>query len=132
MKKALYALLIVAIIAIGYVIYQYKTSTSVDEVVNEAVVVDETADNSGTEGKAANGAGEADEVIDPVFTQDCFPRTLKQSGVSEDCFNKANFGDNSHCTPEQLKLIKEYYEKGQENDPLNDGSGRFCADDEFN
>ena len=126
MKKALLALLIAAIIAIGYVIYQAKTpnpSIVADENVNEVADVNETAD--------ANAAGE-DDVIDPVFTQDCFPRTLKQSGVSEDCFEKANFGDNSHCTPEQLKLIKEYYEKGQENDPLNDGSGRFCADDEAN
>ena len=69
-----------------------------------------------------------DGIVEPVFTQDCFPRTLKLNGVTKICFEHANLGQNIFCTPSQLKMIEEYYAKGQENDPLNDGSGQFCAD----
>ena len=69
-----------------------------------------------------------DDIVEPVFTQDCFPRTLQQSGVSKNCFERANFGQNLFCSEKELNMIKEYYQKGQENDPLNDGSGQFCAD----
>ena len=69
-----------------------------------------------------------DGIVEPVFTQDCFPRTLMQSGVSKRCFERANLGQNIFCTKSELKNIEEYYKKGQENDPLNDGSGQFCAD----
>ena len=70
----------------------------------------------------------ADEVKEPVYTQDCFPRTLSKKGVTKDCFERANFGDDTSCSTSEIKMIKEYYEKGQENDPLNDGTGNFCAD----
>lgn len=70
-----------------------------------------------------------EDILDPVFTQDCFPRSLQQSGVSKKCFENANFGKNIYCSESELKKIKEYYKKGQENDPLNDGSGKFCADE---
>ena len=70
-----------------------------------------------------------DGIVEPVFTQDCFPRTLAQNGVTKDCFERANLGENSHCSESELKMIKEYYKKGQENDPLNDGTGQFCAED---
>ena len=69
-----------------------------------------------------------DDIVEPIYTQDCFPRTLKNQGVNLDCFERANLGDNSHCSKNEINLIKEYYKKGQENDPLNDGSGNFCAD----
>ena len=69
-----------------------------------------------------------DGIVEPVFTQDCFPRTLKQNGVSKFCFERANLGQNIFCSKSQIKMIEEYYQKGQENDPLNDGSGNFCAD----
>ena len=69
-----------------------------------------------------------DDIVEPVYTQDCFPRTLKNQGVKQDCFERANLGDNSHCSDFEIKMIKEYYEKGQENDPLNDGNSDFCAD----
>ena len=69
-----------------------------------------------------------DGIVEPVFTQDCFPRTLKNQGVSKDCFERANLADNSHCSSLEIEMIKKYYEKGQENDPLNDGSNQFCAD----
>lgn len=70
-----------------------------------------------------------DDIVEPVFTQDCFPRTLKQNGVSKNCFERANLGQNLFCSKKELEMIKEYYQKGQENDPLNDGSGQFCAEE---
>ncbi len=70
-----------------------------------------------------------DGIVEPVFTQDCFPRTLQQSGVSKNCFERANLGQNLFCSKKEIQIIEEYYQKGQENDPLNDGSGQFCADE---
>lgn len=70
-----------------------------------------------------------EDIVEPVFTQDCFPRSLQQSGVSKKCFENANFGKNIYCSESELEKIKEYYKRGQENDPLNDGSGKFCADE---
>ncbi len=69
-----------------------------------------------------------DGIVEPVFTQDCFPKTLHKNGVSKLCFEHANLGQNVFCTPKQLEIIKKYYERGQDKDPLNDGSGNFCAD----
>ena len=68
-----------------------------------------------------------DGIVEPVFTQDCFPRTLQKRGVTENCFERANLGDDSSCSASEIKMIKEYYEKGQDKDPLNDGNGNFCA-----
>ena len=70
-----------------------------------------------------------DGIVEPVFTQDCFPRTLQQNGVTKDCFERANLGQNDFCTPDKINMIKEYYENGQDKDPLNDGSGQFCAEE---
>lgn len=70
-----------------------------------------------------------DGIVEPVFTQDCFPKTLQKKGVTTDCFERANLGDDTSCTASEIKMIKEYYAKGQENDPLNDGSGNFCAEE---
>jgi len=70
-----------------------------------------------------------DDIVEPVFTQDCFPKTLQKKGVTTDCFERANLGDDTSCTASEIKMIKEYYAKGQENDPLNDGSGNFCAEE---
>ena len=70
-----------------------------------------------------------DGIVEPVFTQDCFPKTLKQSGVSKLCFERANLGQNLFCTKSELKKIEEYYKIGQDKDPLNDGSGNFCAEE---
>ncbi len=70
-----------------------------------------------------------DGIVEPVYTQDCFPRTLQQNGVTKDCFERANLGQNDYCTQSEIELIQEYYKNGQENDPLNDGSGQFCAED---
>ena len=70
-----------------------------------------------------------DGIVEPVYTQDCFPQTLKNLGVSKDCFERANLDDDSLCSSSEIKAIKEYYKKGQENDPLNDGNGNFCADE---
>ena len=67
------------------------------------------------------------DIVEPVYTQDCFPRTLKENGVTEDCFEKANFGDDTSCSSSEIEMIKEYYKNGQDKDLLNDGSGRFCA-----
>ncbi len=69
-----------------------------------------------------------DGIVEPVYTQDCFPKTLKQKGVSKNCFERANLGQNIFCSKSELQAIEEYYKNGQENDPLNNGSGEFCAD----
>lgn len=69
-----------------------------------------------------------DGIVEPVYTQDCFPRTLKQSGVTKICFEHANLGQNIFCSSGQIKKIEEYYKKGQDKDLLNDGSGQFCAE----
>ena len=74
-------------------------------------------------------ARRVDDIMEPVFTQDCFPKTLQKKGVTEECFEQANLGDDTFCSASQIKMIRDYYEKGQENDPLNDGSGNFCADE---
>ena len=68
-----------------------------------------------------------DGIVEPVYTQDCFPRTLQKKGVTNDCFERANLGEDSHCSASEVLMIKEYYKKGYKNDPLNDGSGNFCA-----
>ena len=70
-----------------------------------------------------------DGIVEPVYTQDCFPRTLKQNGVTKICFERANLGQNIFCTKSEIKKIKEYYKRGQDKDPLNDGSGNFCAEE---
>ena len=69
-----------------------------------------------------------DCVVEPVYTQDCFPRTLQQSGVTKKCFEHANLGQNIFCSSSEIKKIQEYYRKGQDKDPLNNGSGQFCAE----
>jgi len=68
-----------------------------------------------------------DDIVEPVYTQDCFPRTLEKKGITKNCFERANLGDDSSCSLSEIKMIKEYYKKGQENDPLNDGTNEFCA-----
>jgi len=69
-----------------------------------------------------------DGIVEPIYTQDCFPRTLQNSGVTRNCFERANLGQILFCTGLELKKIEEYYKKGQDKDPLNDGSGQFCGD----
>lgn len=68
-----------------------------------------------------------DGIVEPIYTQDCFPRTLQKKGVTKDCFERANLGQDSFCSSSEIKMIKEYYKKGQDKDPLNDCSGQFCA-----
>lgn len=68
-----------------------------------------------------------DGIVEPVYTQDCFPRTLEKIGVTKECFERANLGQDSFCTASQIKMIKDYYKKYYKNDPLNNGSGQFCA-----
>ena len=69
-----------------------------------------------------------DDIVEPVYTQDCFPRTLRKKGVTQNCFERANLGDDTFCSESEIKMIKEYYKKGQDKDPLNDGSNQFCAE----
>ena len=78
--------------------------------------------------EALQNSRRVDGIVEPVFTQDCFPRTLKQSGVTKNCFERANLGQNIFCSKSEIKMIKEYYEKGQDKDPFNNGSYEFCAD----
>lgn len=77
--------------------------------------------------KGLQESRKVDGIVEPVYTQDCFPKTLQQSGVSLRCFERANLGQNIFCSKSEIKKIKEYYKKGQDKDPLNDGSGQFCA-----
>ena len=67
-----------------------------------------------------------EEIVETIYTQDCFPRTLQKMGVTKECFDRANLGNNAKCTISQLQIIKEYYKRGQNKDPLN-GSCQFCA-----
>ena len=78
--------------------------------------------------KGLQEARMTDGIVEPVYTQDCFPKTLQQSGVSKICFEHANLGQNIFCSKSEINSIKEYYKIGQDKDPLNDGSGQFCAD----
>lgn len=68
-----------------------------------------------------------DGIVEPVYTQDCFPRTLQKKGVTKECFERANLKQDDFCSASEIKMIKEYYKKGQDKDPLNNGSGQFCA-----
>ena len=69
-----------------------------------------------------------DGIVEPVYTQDCFPRTLQQQGVTKKCFERANLGQNTFCSESEIKKIEDYYKNGQDKDPLNNGSGQFCAE----
>ena len=66
-------------------------------------------------------------IVEPVYTQDCFPRTLQRNGETKRCFEKANLGQKIFCTKSEISIIEDYYKIGQDKDPLN-GSGEFCAD----
>ena len=70
-----------------------------------------------------------DGIVEPVFTQNCFPRTLEKKGVTKNCFERANMGEDSVCSESEIKMIKEYYKKGYKCDPLNNGTGGFCAEE---
>jgi len=74
-------------------------------------------------------ARRVDGTVEPVYTQDCFPKKLQKKGVTKECFERANLGDDTFCSNSQVKMIKAYYENGQEKDPSNDGSDSFCADE---
>lgn len=68
-------------------------------------------------------------VVETLFTQDCFPRTLQKKGVTKNCFERANLGDGSFCSVSEVRMIREYYKKGQDKDPLNNCKEDFCAKD---
>lgn len=69
---------------------------------------------------------EHSDIVEPVYTQNCFPRTLNQLGVSRDCFEKANFGDKSYCTTKEIELIEDYYLRGGIDKDYNNN---YCADE---
>lgn len=69
-----------------------------------------------------------DGIVEPVYTQDCFPRTLQKKGVTKNCFERANLGQDAFCSASEIKMIKEYYKKGQDKDPLNNSTCGFCAE----
>ena len=58
----------------------------------------------------------SDGIVEPVYTQDCFPRTLQKKGVTKDCFERANLGQDSLCSMSEFRMIKEYYKKGVNSD----------------
>ena len=59
--------------------------------------------------------------------RDCFPRILQKKGVTANCFEQANLGQDAFCSASEIKMINEYYEKGQDKGPTYDGSENFCA-----
>jgi len=67
-----------------------------------------------------------DGIVEPVYSQDCMPKTLLESGVTIGCFEFANLGSDDNCTNEQIKLIKKYYEVGYKTDKYS-GTPEFCA-----
>jgi len=67
-----------------------------------------------------------DGIVEPVYTQDCMPKTLFEKGVTIGCFEFANLGSDDNCTNEQIKLIKEYYEVGYKTDKYS-GTPDYCA-----
>ena len=76
---------------------------------------------------ALKDAKRTDGIVETVYTQDCFPRTLEQLGVRKNCFERANLGQYIFCSKSEIKMIEDYYKIGQDKDPLN-GSSKFCAD----
>lgn len=68
-----------------------------------------------------------DNVVETLFTQDCFPRTLQRMGVTKNCFERANLFEDSVCSASEIRMIKEYYKKGYKHDPLN-GCSEYCAE----
>lgn len=68
-----------------------------------------------------------DGIVEPVYTQDCFPKTLEKNGVSKRCFERANLGQTVFCSKTEIAIIEGYYKIGQGKDPLN-GTREFCAD----
>ena len=48
----------------------------------------------------------------PVYTKGSVPNVLEKRGVTKDCFERANLGQDSACSESQIKMIKAYY-KGQ-------------------
>lgn len=40
---------------------------------------------------------------------------------------RANLGDGTFCSESEIRMITDYYARGQENDALNDGNGNFCV-----
>lgn len=69
-----------------------------------------------------------DGIVEPVYTQDCFPKALEKVGVTKECFERANLGADSVCSLSQIKMIKEYYKEGYKSDSLNGAGHQFCAD----
>lgn len=54
--------------------------------------------------------------IEVVYGNAGMPKSLVLKGVPIICFEHANIGDNSKCTPKQLDTIKEFYKNNQELD----------------
>lgn len=53
------------------------------------------------------------DTVEPVFTHDCFPRSLQKKGVTKNCFERANLGQDIFCSASEIKMIKKYYKKGR-------------------
>ncbi len=52
-------------------------------------------------------------VFKPVYTQSDLPVALKKRGVTNECFLRANLGDNSACSVSEELIIKEYYKSSK-------------------
>ena len=114
MKKIIILILIIFLIILSFFLYNIFKET--DNTKN--LTIEQLQDLRRVDG-----------IVEPVYTQDCFPRTLQQNGVTKDCFERANLGQKDFCTSSEIQMIEDYYKKGQDKDPLNDGSGQFCAEE---
>ncbi len=50
-------------------------------------------------------------VLKPVYTKYDLPTPLKKRGVTNNCFERANLGDDSACSASEVIMIKDYYKK---------------------
>lgn len=118
----------------GYYSFYSKDGMTMNDIVRLYNILEEAEAprfNSDSENytiEQLQDSRRVDGIVEPIYTQDCFPKTLQKKGVTQNCFDRANLGDDTNCSASEIKMIKEYYQKGQENDSLNDGTGNFCAD----
>jgi len=61
---------------------------------------------------------------EPLYGNAGMPKSLALLGVPIMCFEKANMGDNSHCTKEQLTIIQAFF-KNNPSDKIDWGKEYF-------
>jgi len=59
---------------------------------------------------------------EPLYSNNGMPKSLVLKGVSIECFEKANMGDNKKCSSKELDTIRTYF---KENEDINWGEEYF-------